>query len=201
MSYPAQVSRESLIETARQMIEAAGSAEGVSLATLAKHLGVKAPSLYRYVQSKTELLQGVNLITVQRLTESIHRALRMAPADLPTRVIAMSRAYRNFAVENPVTYQLAFSGSLDTRPDLAEIEALVVPLQDMMAQVTGKHDSLMALRGLWALLHGFAVLELQGRFERGGSLDAAFMWSLESYVAGCLLNAKGLTQMSSIPQT
>jgi AcrR family transcriptional regulator len=37
--------------------------DNVSLAMLAASFGIKAPSLYRHVKNKAELLQAVNLLT------------------------------------------------------------------------------------------------------------------------------------------
>jgi hypothetical protein len=43
---------------------------------------------------------------------------------------------------------------------------------------------LAALRGLWALAHGFVALELTGKFQRGGDLSVDFDHSIRAYVRG-----------------
>lgn len=184
MPYPAQVDRETLIETARQMIEEAGSADDVSLALLAAQFGIKAPSLYRHVQNKAELLQAVNLITLQRLAACVNEQVEAAPPDTHARMMAMGRAYRAFALTNPVTYELAFASSLALAPDQALVEPIAVSWQKIMAELVGEAKSLNALRGAWALLHGFAILEIQGRFQRGGIVETAFLESFEAYIKG-----------------
>jgi AcrR family transcriptional regulator len=184
LPYPPQVDRENLVETARRLIEAEGSAENVSLAMLAASLGVKAPSLYRHVDNKAELLQAVNLITHQKLTASVLAAAEAAPRDPRSRVLAMGRAYREFVLHNSVTYQLAYAGTADNDPDPSVLEALAIPLQQVMAELAGEAAALTALRGIWALMHGFTILEIQGRFRRGGDIEGAFLRSLEAYVDG-----------------
>ena len=64
------------------------------------------------------------------------------------------------------------------------LEALAIPIQQVMAEISGEEGSLAALRGLWALLHGFMLLELSGQFRRGGDLEAAFVQSVEAYLNG-----------------
>ncbi|MCC7450570.1 MAG: helix-turn-helix transcriptional regulator, partial [Anaerolineae bacterium] len=85
MPYPSQVDRQSIIDKARELIEAEGI-ENLSLGRLATALGVKAPSLYRYVDSKTELLRAVNLMTTQGLVSTIREATSLV-SDPKTRLI------------------------------------------------------------------------------------------------------------------
>lgn len=184
MPYPSQVTREPLVEMAWQMIEEEGGPENVSLAALAKKFGVKAPSLYRHVKNKTELLREVNLITCTRMTTYIMAALEDVENDPKTRVMVVARAYRDFAHQYPVTYQLAYNSSAETQPNPEALEALAIPIQLVIKDVSGDAESLTALRGVWALIHGFVMLEINGLFRRGGDLEETFFRSIEAYVDG-----------------
>jgi hypothetical protein len=84
-----------------------------------------------------------------------------------------------------VTLRLAF-GDLtpDARPDPAQLEALAIPLQQSMASLAGEADSLSALRSLWALIHGFVILELSGQFQRGGDLEQTLLYAIDTFTAG-----------------
>ena len=53
-----------------------------------------------------------------------------------------------------------------------------------MAEISGQAHSLTALRGIWALIHGFILFELTGQLRRGGDLEAAFVQSVEAYLNG-----------------
>lgn len=184
MPYPAQVDLETIVNTAREMIEAVG-VEQLSLGRLAAELGIKAPSLYRYVEGKDGLLQAVNTRTVERLFEAMNAALETAPADPVERLLALSQAYRAFAQDNPQTYAQAMTNTVDARrPDETYMVQLVLPLQAMMAEVAGEERSLPALRGLLALVHGFCLLEFAQQLRRGGDLDAAFSDSVRAYIRG-----------------
>lgn len=182
MPYPAQITRDSIVEKAREMVEAEG-ADQLSLHKLAAALGVKAPSLYRYFASKTELLRAINLQTAQRIVGAMEQASGMG--DAHSRLLAMAKACRDFGHRYSMTYRLAFTNANpELRPDDALAEALALPLQRVMAEISGEEHSLAALRGAWALIHGFILFELSGQFRRGGNLDAAFTQSIEAYLNG-----------------
>ena len=184
MPYPSQITLETILQTARQMIEAAG-VDHVSLRGLARELGVKAPSLYRYVSSKEALLRALNEETSAAIVQSI---LDAAPSDtkLETRLLTLAHAYRRFAEENPATYELLFSNRVnELRPDEATQEESVLPLQALFAEWGGAENSLAALRGAWAFLHGWVMLEIAGQFRRGGDLDKHFETAFRAYLAGC----------------
>jgi AcrR family transcriptional regulator len=183
MPYPAQLNPDRILETAHELVETQGAGQ-LSLHALAASLGVKAPSLYRYFPSKTDLLRALNLQTARKMMASMQAAASDGGA-ARMKLLAMSRALRTFAQGNPMTYALAFTNTNpELRPDDQILEALAIPIQQVIADISGEEVSLAALRGLWALLHGFIMLELSGQFRRGGDLEAAFVQSVEAYLNG-----------------
>lgn len=171
------------------MVEAGGF-DQLSLHKLAAALVVKAPSLYRYFPSKTDLLRALNLKTTRQMVTAMQQAASTG-GDARARLLAMARAYRDFGHAYPMTYHLAFSNaSPDLRPDGALLETLAIPIQQVMAKISGEEHSLAALRGIWALIHGFVSFELIGRFRRGGDLEAAFVQSVKAYLNGWSQEAK-----------
>ena len=181
--YPAQVSRESIVHKARELIEAEGLDE-LSLNKLAAALGIRAPSLYKHVASKAELLREVNTITSRELVSAMQEAI--AAVDTPAaQAQAMAYAYRRFARAYPITYGLAYSNlAPDQRPDPRELELLALSLQETWAAICGPADALTALRGAWALIHGYVTLELNDQFQRGGNLDDQFARAVQVYIDG-----------------
>ena len=183
MPYPAQVTPERIVAQAADMIEAEG-VDALLLGRLADALGIKAPSLYRYFESKMALLQAVNLATNAQLVAAMHAATDAAASqDAHMRLLTMVHGYRAFAHAHPATYMLAF-GNATARPDPDALLALALPLQAAVAAWTGEAGSLAALRGLWALAHGYVVLELTQNFQRGGDLDATYDRAMRAYLAG-----------------
>jgi AcrR family transcriptional regulator len=185
MPYPSQVSPEAIIAKARELVEQEGY-DQLSLARLADALGIKSPSLYRYFNSKNMLLRAVNDATGALLITSVNQAIAAASDAPDTQIMAMARAYRAFAHANPANYALLYSAlSPDAQSDPQQAEKQVLPLQSLLAQVSGEANSLTALRGALALIHGFIMLELTGNFRRGGDLDAAYEQSVRAYIIGC----------------
>lgn len=184
MPYPSQVNTEIIVNTAWEMIEAEG-VEQLSLGKLAEQLGVKAPSLYRHVGSKAGLMQAVNLLTAQRLITALNEAAATSAGNPEHQLTAVFNAYRNFAHENPNNYICAMTNNNDDyRPDENVVEQMVLPVQAIMEELTGEENSLAALRGALALIHGFVLLELNQQLRRGGSLDEAFQAATRAYLRG-----------------
>ena len=181
MPYPSQIDFETIIETAREMIEREG-VEELTLRKLADALGVQAPSLYRHVANKSALLRAVNEETTKEMMDSLYSAATDSTAS--ERLIAVAHAFRRFSHEHPIAYQIAFSASFDERPSAALREALVLPLQSLFAEVLGEDKAFPALRGAYAFLHGWVMLELSQQFERGGDLDAHFEQSFRAVLRG-----------------
>jgi AcrR family transcriptional regulator len=181
MPHPAQVTRERIIHTAHALLETHGY-EAVSLAKLAAELGIRAPSLYKHLADKNALIREVNTLTCQHLT----RAIEDVQADTPyQQLTAMAETYRTYALAHPATYALAFDTVLpDAQPDPAVLEAMARPLQAVFARGVGEAASLAALRGAWALLHGFVVLEMGAQFRRAGAVEPAFRQAFDAYLRG-----------------
>ncbi len=183
MPYPNQIDPESVVEQAGEMVEAEG-VDRFSLHRLAARLGVKAPSLYRYFASKTDLLRALNLRTARQMIMAMEKSSSTGN-DARAKLLAMARACRDFGQAYPMTYQLAFTNaSPELRPQDELLEALAIPIQQIMADISGERDLSAALRGLWALIHGFILFELNGQLRRGGDLEAAFVQSVEAYLNG-----------------
>lgn len=186
MPYPAQFDRATLIRTAAEQIQLFG-VEHFSLKVLADQLKVKPPSLYKHFESKNALLQAVSEATSDQLFESVYRALTSA-SDSRESLVAAAHTYRQFGLKNPVTYLLIFSPEESIRPAAAKLEHAVQPLQAAFAALVGQDRALIALRGFFALIHGWIVIQVNGQFQRGGDLDATFDQVVESYLAGITIN-------------
>lgn len=184
MPYPSQTDLDAIVTTACQMIEQDGI-DALSLARLAEVLGIKAPSLYRHVSGKPELLRRVVERTLAGLFAAFDEALSSAGDEPVARLQALFRAYRRYAHAHPETYVLAFTTTIpEQRADPDQLVGWVLPVQSLMAQITGQEQSLPALRGALALVHGFVMLELKGQLQRGGDLNAAFEDSITAYLRG-----------------
>lgn len=184
MPYPSQIDHARIVEQARVRIEAEGVA-ALSLHKLAQGLGVKAPSLYRYVSSKTDLLRAVNTDTVDLLFQALDAASADNQGAPQAQLLAILQALRRFAHAHPQSYQLLFTAQVGVdRPDEAWLVEMALPLQQLFAQLIGDAQALSALRGALALAHGFILLELNQQLQRGGDLGTAYTEALTIYLRG-----------------
>src|SRR5215469_15273541 len=98
MAYPAQVTREKILGQAVAMIEKKGA---LSLQDLARKLGIRAPSLYRYFDSRERLMAAVGLAGFRNLAGYIRTTTRRDPS-----LRAAAWAIRRFARKRPGLYRV-----------------------------------------------------------------------------------------------
>jgi AcrR family transcriptional regulator len=183
MPYPSQIDRDQIIQQASAMIAADG-VDNLSLHKLAAVLGVKAPSLYRHVNNKTELIRDVNLATLAQLFAVMDEAASASSGTTEAKLVSIFSTYRDFAHANPRLYLLAFHENDAYRSDENVLVQMILPVQGLMADLVGEERSLTALRGALALVHGFALLEINKQLRRGGDLDEAYRESVQAFLRG-----------------
>ena len=98
--YPAQTDRNSIIDIACIILENDG-VDNLSLNRVASEIGIKAPSLYRHVANKTDLLTAVIERTFAKLFEAYETALVNTSADPEEQLLALFHVHREFAHANP----------------------------------------------------------------------------------------------------
>lgn len=183
MPYPSQIDRDAILRTARQIIERDGLAK-LSLRLLAEELGVSAPSLYRYFRNKKALLRAIAEETVELLFIELYAAME-SESDVEQRPLAVAKAYHRYAHAHPVAYQLVYvQPDPDLLLDTDYLVPKVLPLQALLIPLAGAEQSLAALRGLLAIIHGWVMLELANQLRRGGDLNQHFEQAVQTYLIG-----------------
>ncbi len=160
-----------IVAAARELVEEAG-AEALSMRRLAERLGIRAPSIYKHLPDKQALENALISATFEEQADLFEAAI--ADADDP--VVALARAYRDFARRHPHLYRLMTERPLD-RDQLtpgAE-ERAARPIVEAMR---GDRD---LARAVWAFAHGMTILELNQRFPPDADLDAAWQRGLDSF--------------------
>ncbi len=108
----------------RQMAEH-GTA-GLSLRGIARELGVTAPAIYNYFSRLDDLITALIVDAFVDLAEAMEAAEAGAPAGrCRPRATAMLEAYRRWAIEHPVDFQLIYGNPIPGYVAPAEI---TVPL-------------------------------------------------------------------------
>jgi len=179
MPTPERTSREAIIAVGRELLEVEGLA-GLTMRAVADRVGVKAPSLYKRVRDRDELVRLITEATINDLGEHL-RKVAAEPADAASRVAALARAFRAFAHRFPAGYHLIFApGSASTRPSRDAIVTSSAPLLEVAGALAGPERALDAARTLTAWANGFISMELAGAFNLGGDVDEAFTFGIRT---------------------
>jgi AcrR family transcriptional regulator len=162
-----------VVAAAAELADADGL-EAVTLARLAGHLGVRAPSLYAHIGGLEDLrrrlgARGARELTAELQAAAAGRAGRDALA-------AVARAYREYAKAHPGAY-----AALQRAPDSADLEAAAAAAQlvDVVLAVLRGYglDADGAIHGarvIRAALHGFVALESGEGFAYPLALDDSY---------------------------
>ncbi|GAA4857019.1 TetR/AcrR family transcriptional regulator [Saccharopolyspora rosea] len=98
-------------QRARDLLVASGR-EAVTLRAIARELGITAPALYRYYDSREELLRRLCDDICDDLAAELHA--KLAGEDFLDRVFAVCRTFREWALAHPDEFALVFATPADS---------------------------------------------------------------------------------------
>jgi AcrR family transcriptional regulator len=160
--------RGEILDVAVTVLEEAGP-EALTMRELADRLGIRAPSLYKHVRDKDDIVAGVQERALLDLGSHLTAVTGQG-------LVALADAYRSWARAHPRLYEVA------TRRPLAR-ERIAPGVEDAAAaplvSAVGGDEHLA--RALWALAHGLVDLELADRFPPGADLDATWRTALSGF--------------------
>lgn len=153
--------RRALLDAARQALEAEGPA-ALGLRGIARAAGVAAPSVYHHFAG----LEALTLALAEEGFGELGAALQGAGPNL----LDLGLAYLAFARANPGLYRLMFGeGRRDTSPQGAALRARRV---DAFAPLLDRVGSREAAIRNWAMVHGLALLVIDGQVPLGPDPEA-----------------------------
>jgi len=190
------LTHERVVANAAMVVDEVGL-EGLTLAAVAKRVGVAVPSLYKHIDGLDALKRDLAVLCVRELTAAISIvAVGRAGRDA---LHAIANAYRNYARDHPGRYAASVRGPGPDDGELIEAnEALLAIFLAALAgygitaastsfgrllnrtepaSPRGEHalnDAIDAVRSLRAVIHGFVALEAVGGFGLQRSLDATY---------------------------
>jgi len=177
MPTPDRTSLDEIVRAGRDILESEGLAR-LTMQAVADRVGVRAPSLYKRVRSRDDLIGLIAVATVNELGDQLRYAI--AGTDPRADLIALAHAFRAFAHQHPAGFHLIFArGSEAARPDPDSLARASAPVLDIAAQLIGPDDALAAARTVTAWANGFVGMELAGAFKLGGDVDQAFDFGIE----------------------
>lgn len=187
MPTPARTSLDEIVAAGQAILEADGL-EGLTMQRVATAVGIRAPSLYKRVRDRGDL---VRLIVDRSLRELTDRLDSVVGSGDPRRdLAALAYAFREFARSRPETYGLLFARlpeSSRVDPDLnARASRSIVRTA---AELAGPDHALEAARTVVAWAHGFISMELAGAFRLGGDVDRAFAFGIDRLATAMTVDA------------
>lgn len=178
----AEKTADRLVETAVRIVDEGGP-EALTLAAVARALGIRTPSLYHHVEGLEGLRREVRRVGLERLGDDLQRA----SSGLAGRAAleGAGRAYLAFGRRHPGLYALTLA---DPTGDEGIRRAADRLLETILAVLRGYglegRDALHATRYLRSALHGFVALERAGGFAMPLERETSFAHLLEALDAG-----------------
>lgn len=181
MPTPDRTSLDAIVLAARELLELEGLA-GLTMQSVAHRVGVRAPSLYKRVQGRDELIRLVAEASLSDLAGRLNAAQDIR---------AMANAFRAFGHERPAAFQLIMtpgSGTPVARPEFgaAASEAIL----RFSGALAGEDHALEAARTLTAWAAGFVSMELNGGFNLGGDIEAAWTFGVTRVLAAMAITSE-----------
>jgi AcrR family transcriptional regulator len=143
-------------------------AEALSLREVARGVGVSATAVYRHFPDKDALLAALAQEGLARLAAAQHEAADAAGGG-DAGFAATGRAYVRFAIANPALFRLIFTTprlSPWRAPEGEDSEAMAFLRANAAASIgleNGSPEATVHAVHAWALVHGLAMLMLDGQ--------------------------------------
>ena len=172
-----------ILEAAGEIADQQGMQE-VTLANLAKKLGIRPPSLYNHFDGLPGLRKKLAIHGIDRLYDVLaDAAIGVSGTEA---VLAISKAYVHFAREHPGIYEATLFAPDPEDEDVQQAGAKIVDLSVRVLRTYNLEVNLAlhAVRGLRSILHGFSALEQKGGFKMALDLDESLTIILKAFLAG-----------------
>jgi AcrR family transcriptional regulator len=161
--------RDEIIAAAREILDEEGDERAVTLRSVARRVGIAAPSIYPHFPDQPAIMLAVVRQEFDQLTATL-RAAAEGGQDARQRLLAVCHAYLDLASTHPERYRVMFGGlwmpalgeSSITEEDLTSLgmPALQVIVDALRDCVTAGQATSTDLFGdavaLWLGLHGLA---------------------------------------------
>src|SRR5271169_5942904 len=177
--------RRALLDEALRTIETEG-VERLTLRTVGARLGVSRSALYRHFSDKQALLATVGKEGFSKLRQALADAWEENGRGR-IGFEAMHRAYVQFGVAHPSHYRVMFGGFIESAAKddqfISEARSAFQVLVDALVEQQNaggirRDDPVLMARFVWALVHGTAMLFINGQLPEPAQRKA-----LEPYIA------------------
>jgi AcrR family transcriptional regulator len=151
----------------------------LTMALLARRLGVRAPSLYKHVADLADVRHRIATQAMNEMSEALREALRgRSGLDALTALLATVQAY---VTTHPGRYT-ATAGASFTGSDDPLLQASAGALRAFSTALRGygiaDPEMVHAIRAIRCISHGFASLQAAGGFQCRAEAHETFDWMI-----------------------
>ena len=176
------LTRETVTQAAADLLDQ-DPFRDLTLADLARHLGVRTPSLYNHIGSLEELRQEIAIFGARELADRLGRAAIGRSGE--TALVALAWAYRDFAIHRPGLHQATQRAPEPGQNELAAAANVILEILQRVLEPfeLSETEQIHAIRALRSMVHGFVSLEQAGGFGMPVDLDESFQYLVEMFIA------------------
>ncbi|MBP3039161.1 WHG domain-containing protein [Bacillaceae bacterium Marseille-Q3522] len=176
--------KKAILQAATEIADEKGM-PAVTLATLAKKLQIRPPSLYNHVDGLPGLQRALAIYGLERMYEMLTKEAAGRAKDAA--VHAISNAYLDFARSHPGLYEAILWMPGDAKDE--EFRQIAKKTVDLLTFVLRGYDldevaSIHAVRGLRSILHGFTSLDQKRGFAMPFDRDLSLCLIIDAFLAG-----------------
>ena len=177
-----------ILQAARKQLTTVGPAQ-LSLRAIARELGMVSSAIYRYVESRDELITRLILDSFHNLGEAVAAACKRAEATPRAQVQTWANSLRDWALEHPYDWALiygvpipGYAAPSDTIEPARRVNAPVLELYPDFRPDLQAGQLLDASEAALAPLR--SMLEFEGKSEEAGQGTATAMMLAWSSIHG-----------------
>ncbi|MEZ0064494.1 AcrR family transcriptional regulator [Streptacidiphilus sp. MAP12-20] len=152
------------VRAAMELLEEDGHSS-LSLRAVARRAGVSPTAPYRHFANHDALVSAVATVGYRELAADL-AAAHPTPST-PDELASAAVAYVQFALRRPALFRVMFGEPCDT--DDAERVAATAAISDYVGAIVGRtfpgSDPEALATAVWGLVHGLAVLHLDGKLD------------------------------------
>jgi len=158
--------RAALITAALSLIDEHG-VKGLALSDAAHLAGVSVAAPYRHFKDKEALLAEIAAEGFVMFRDALARAARSHPDDKVKRLVEMGVAYVDFALQHRSHFKVMWESGVAKAYLLLEDAA-----KDLHPRAHPPRQQAL-VRAAWSVVHGYAMLTLEGELPAHGSEQSA----------------------------
>jgi AcrR family transcriptional regulator len=156
--------RAACVRAAMELLEEGGET-ALSLRAVARRAGVSPAAPYRHYADREALVSAVAAVGYRELAERL-AAAHPSPST-PAQLASVAIAYVQFALERPALFRIMFGEPCDRDNDerVAATAAVSLYVREIVQRSFPQADADALATAIWALVHGLALLHLDGKLD------------------------------------